>query len=157
MDNHHLAVSLPADRLTRVLNLLRKLEAELPFLIMLSDEERDAMPILDERKLAYIDRALHLVEAHPDFMPRDFGADEFGTDVQLVKALGLIHSHLLPLARKLDDSLRCAENDACRAALEVHRHASLEDPADTDSLDAMIDSLSPRRFRRCHVSNPAHP
>ena len=103
MDNHHLAVSLPADRLTRVLNLLRKLEAELPFLIMLSDEERDAMPILDERKLAYIDRALHLVEAHPDFMPRDFEADEFGTDVKLVKALGLIHSHLLPLARKLDE------------------------------------------------------
>ena len=44
MDNHHLAVSLPADRLTRVLNLLRKLEAELPFqlfsdaLIWLADD-----------------------------------------------------------------------------------------------------------------------
>ena len=62
-----------------------------------------------------------------------------------------------PYRAPLPNTPPYAHIDACRAALEVHRHASLEDPADTDSLDAMIDSLSPRRFRRCHVSNPAHP
>ena len=31
----------------------------------------------------------------------------------------------LPLARKLDDSLRCAENDACRAALAARLRDAL--------------------------------
>lgn len=157
MDNHHLAVSLPADRLTRVLNLLRKLSAELPFLISLDDEERDALPGLADRDRAYVDRALQLVQAHAEFMPRQFDRNEFAADVALLKALGIVHSHMSELMDRLDDTLLCVESDAYRAALEVHRYAHLENAEETGEIDALLEGMSRRYFRRCHVPNPAHP
>ncbi len=87
MENR-ISASLPADQLKTVLDLIRQLEAALPFLMALSPDERKSLPRMGDASRPFVDKSLKIAQAHGNFLPRSFDTGEFAADVQLYNALG---------------------------------------------------------------------
>ncbi len=148
MENR-ISASLPADQLKTVLELIKQLEAALPFLMALSPEERKSLPRMGDASRPFVDKSLKLAQAHNDFLPRSFDTGEFAADVQLYNALDTVRTRLSPLVEKLDDTMTVTGSDAYLAALEVYRYASTNgEAAGLDELIALMGKRFSHRSRK---------
>lgn len=151
MENR-ISASLSGEQLKTVLDLIRQLEAALPFLVALTPDERKDLTRTGDASRPFIDKSLKLVQAHNQFLPRSFDVGEFAADVQLRAALETIRVRLSPLVEKLDDTTACVASDAYDAALEVYHYARQN--GEGEGLDELIALMSQRFARNKRTTKP---
>jgi len=132
-DNRVNTKLLPATQAT-VLTALGTVKENLPFLIGVSPEERQTLPKMGDKTVAFVNKALDVVNRHPEILPGNFDAQAFIADVELVNALRPVQGELRDLLEKVDDTVLAAGSEAFSAALRVYQFAK------TNGLDGELDA-----------------
>lgn len=118
----------------------------MPFLVDIGTDERQSLPKLGDKSLAFVSKALELATQNPGFLPRDFDIEEFRKDLQLFADLSSIRQALAKLFDLVEDTMIVAGSEAYLSGLLVYSYAK-EKKVGTAGLDSTIDELS-RRFAR---------
>jgi len=106
-----------------VLATLAEIREQLPFLLNLTAEERQALPKMGEKSRAFVDEALALARENPDMVPEDFDLEDMEEDIALYEGLQPILFAVMQLEDLLLSSAVAASSDAYSAALEIYERA----------------------------------
>lgn len=156
MPSNKVSASLSATDLQDVLAAITTINAKMPFLINLTQEESKALPKFGDKSFAFVSKALELATQKPDILPRNFDVTEMKKDVDLYNQMYSVLQPLTLLVEKLNDTQKEAGAEAYTAALIVYQSAKMSG-ADLGGLESVLDDLG-KRFARKSTSvapNPA--
>jgi len=128
-----------------VLKAFADIQAQLPFLIDLSTEDRRGLPKMGDKSRAFVDQGLALATQNEGILPRAFDLDEYRADVEMVRKMEPIMMTMRQLMKKMEDTFLAAGSDAYTQTLHVYQAAKLA--GKDGSLDEHLDSLG-KRFAR---------
>lgn len=152
MPDNRINASLSSDAQTAVMTALSTAKDKLSFLTGLTPEERQALPKMGDKTVAFVAKALDVAKRHPEILPGNFDAQAFITDAELVNALRPVQGELRDLLEKVDDTVLAAGSEAFSAALRVYQFAK------TNGLDGELDTelaeMSKRFARRPRTPQP---
>lgn len=86
MDNK-ISVTLADEAQTAILQAIATIEKNLPFLINLTNEERQANPKMGDKSLAFVNKACEYAKQNPALVPVFLDIAEFEKDVALANSL----------------------------------------------------------------------
>lgn len=144
MENRIEAILTTANR-DEVLDLFRRINEILAFLISLSPEDRQSLVRMGDKSRPLVEQSLVLVEQDDSFMPRSFDAAQMRKDKELYEALQPIIVQCMMLLERLSDTSLLVGSDLMMAALDVYRNAKANGRG--EALDNLIPLLG-RRFAR---------
>ena len=122
------------------------INSKLPFLVDLSPDEIRELPKFGDKSVAFVKKAMELVNQTDSFLPRSFNIEEFRKDAALYDSLYSIIQPLKMLLEKLNDTYYLAGSEAYSAALVVYSGAK-NARGDLPGMDDLLDEFS-RRFAR---------
>ncbi len=125
---------------------IKTIETKLPFLVVLTSDEKGGLFKLGSKSVDFVDGALNASKNFPDIFPKNFNASEFEKDALLFKALADIAQPLASLSQKLDDTFTAVGSEAMSEALQVYSYVQTAAPV-TPGLQPIADQLS-ERFKR---------
>jgi hypothetical protein len=129
-----------------VLAAIKTVNDKLPFLITLTQEERQSLPRFDASGQPWAAKLLETATLNPNFLPRGFDLDEMRRDVTLWSALTPIQQAVQKLNEQLDHTYIGVAADAYCAALAVYAFAKNSDVG-TEGIEGIMDELA-KRFAR---------
>jgi hypothetical protein len=118
----NLSVTVPVADMTLISTALETLRAKLPFLVMLTPEERKTILKLGDKSVAFMEKALDAARQHPEILPADFSLEEFEKDVKLVEQLTKIRTELVALLQGVDDTLMAAGSETMVHSVTVYSY-----------------------------------
>ena len=87
MSANRVNATLNEAQIAEIQSALGIIYANLPFLIDLKPEERQAMLKFGEKNRSFVAKAAIVAEQNPDILPRNFILDDMKADVSLVEDL----------------------------------------------------------------------
>ena len=130
-------------QIAEIQTALGNIYANLPFLIDLKPEERQAMLKFGEKNRSFVVKAATVAEQNPDILPRNFNLDEMKSDVSLIEDLYPLVTAVSNLLGKLEDTYFAAGSEAYSAALLVYQYAKTANVA-TGVLENALNDLGHR-------------
>lgn len=113
-----ISVELDPTTVDELVEAIRKLRTQLPFLVHLSGEERLRLARPGDEILEALPSLAEAAGQHPKYFPSDiFDAEELRRDLSLAAALQPLHAAVRELADDLGDTRLAAESDAYRNGL----------------------------------------
>ncbi len=125
-----------------VLEAIRSIREQLPFLTELTTGERQAMPRMGEKSREFVNKALDLARKDPDLLPEDFDVEGMERDLELYDALQPLLFSVMQLQDLMFDTSIAVSGDAYSAALAIHEQAKEADKA--APLDEIVEELGER-------------
>ena len=153
MTQNIISASLPAADKTAVLTAVTTIKQKLPFLKDLAPWERRNLPKMGDKSLAFVQAALGVANANPDFLPQSFDLAEFGRDVALWNDLQPVALAINQLNELVDDTVLAVSSDAYMAALLVYQAAKMA--GEGAGLDGQLDALGQRFAHKARIAQPA--
>jgi hypothetical protein len=145
---------LSAASVSKILQLIDQIEAEMPFLVDLSNDEIASLSKLGNGQ-SFVQDAITLAEQDDSFLPRSFEVTAMRRDVDLIQSLPPIAGRVSRLKELLDDTLLLAGSDAFAAALDVY--ASAQRHGKGAGLKDSLSNLSKRFNRKSKKKTPEEP
>jgi len=96
------------------------LNAKLPFLINLTDEERRALFKMGPKSVDFVQDSAEVTKNFPEIIPPSFDKDEHVRDANLIKHLVTYLLKLDSIQEKTSDTLIAVGNEAMKQSLEVY-------------------------------------
>jgi hypothetical protein len=149
---NRISATLSPESVEKILQKLREIRAELPFLVDLSPEERQSLPKMGDNRRAMVIEALNVAEQNDSYLPRSFDVPELRQDVELVMAMSPIVVALTQLVELVQDTDMLVGSEAYAGALVVYKSA--KDNGEGEALDNLVDSLG-KSFARKSKGKPA--
>jgi hypothetical protein len=143
--------TLSVASVTKILQHLRDIEAELPFLVDLSNDEIASLSKIGSGQ-SFVQDAITLAEQDDSFLPRSFDVASMRKDVDLLQALPPIIASVSRLKELLGDTLMLVGSDAFAAALDVYQSAQRHGKG--AGLKDSLSSLSNRFARKSKKKTP---
>jgi hypothetical protein len=143
MDKH--VVSIPADKLAQVTELVRQADAILaPYVISLTPSERQAMAKMGEKTLNFVEKAHEFVATNPTLCPPYLDIAAF--DVDFADAHNLWNLLLVTqqLHENVDDTAMLAGSEAYQAALVFYNSVKMAARQDVPGAKAVYEELKKR-------------
>jgi hypothetical protein len=125
-----------------VLEAIRSIRKQLPFLTELTTGERQAMPRMGEKSRAFVDQALELAREDPDLLPEDFDVEGMERDLELYDALQPLLFSVMQLQDLMFDTSIAVSGDAYSAALAIHEQA--KEVGKGEALDEIVEEMGDR-------------
>jgi hypothetical protein len=97
------------------------IEAALPFLVLLSAEERKSLFKMGDKSVAFVEEALMAARNYPEAIPQALDVSAFEKDLALAKQLGEIEMLLTTLLAKVSDTRIAAGSEAISSAAQVYQ------------------------------------
>jgi hypothetical protein len=145
---------VPPDVLQQAVTLANQLQTLLqPYLEALTPEQRKSLPKMADKTVAFVDDALQLAQANPQFAPSYLNVEQLQTDVNSVDNLNLLEQPLNSLAMQLNDTIMIAGSDAYIAALMFYNSVKEAARRNMPGAKAIYDELK----KRFEVKKPAAP
>ncbi|MDZ8026943.1 MAG: hypothetical protein RMY36_007435 [Nostoc sp. SerVER01] len=141
-----ISASLGQTQRDELLQAIATIKQKLPFLIDLTNEERQALPKMGDKSRAFVSKALEVATQNPEFLPRSFDLEEMRKDVQLFEALYPLLLSLTQLQELLDDTTLAVGSEAFTAALQVYNYAKAS--GHVAGLDAVVAEMGQRFARK---------
>jgi len=120
MEQDLVNAEISTEDLSSVESAVNTIKGKLPFLISLSPDEKAQLFKVGENFKPFLQKALNVINTHPEIMPGTFNTVGFKKDYNLCYSLESLSVNVTALARALDDTLTAAGSDALSAALEVY-------------------------------------
>lgn len=121
MSNLMVNGSIPADVVTACSTQLSEVSRLLqPYLQSLSNTERQALPKMGDKTVAFVDKVVDYCESNPAFMPSFLQKEALLKDVNMFKQLLPLYRAVEQLASHLDDTILQAGSLAFQKALMYH-------------------------------------
>ena len=107
-----------ADIIAAIQTLQTKL---LPYLITLTPSERQELPKMGDKTLAFVTKAAEFMAQNPNLVPSYVDVAELDVDLKAVAQLRGFHNQLFEFTKGLDDTMMQAGSEAYTAALFFYR------------------------------------
>lgn len=160
MPYQNLSATVSPDELQEIKDAIAALKAKLPFLISLTNEERQRLFKMGDKSVAFVLNSRTAAQNNPNIFPSSLDLDEFDRDCQLVLALSEILTLLRQLTEEVDDTLVAVGSEAMSTSLTVYDYfktAAKKTPGLKSVVDQLGDrfrGLGPRRARLASTSPP---
>lgn len=143
---NRISAVLPQADIETIDTALTTITGKLPFLIDLTDAERDALTYLKDKNRQFVNNSFELVNKETGFLPANFSVTEFGKDVALYNSLFTVRQKIASLLTRINDTLAVTGSEAYAGSLAVYDYATANGVS-TPGIDPYVDDLS-RRFSR---------
>jgi hypothetical protein len=100
---------------------LATINEKLPFLVLLSAEERKSLFKMGDKSVAFVEEALMAAKNYPEAIPATLDVSAFEKDMTLAKQLGEIEMLLTTLLTKVSDTRIAAGSEAISSAAQVYQ------------------------------------
>ena len=124
MSQNLVSAELSEEQQQAILASLQQIQA-LPFLIGLSNKEKQKLSKMGDKSRSFVDQALNVARQNPDILPSRFDLAEFERDVALFHALYPINTALSKLSELVDSTLIAVGSDAYNSALDIYAYAKM--------------------------------
>ena len=104
MSQNLVSAELSEEQQQAILASLQQIQA-LPFLIGLSNKEKQKLSKMGDKSRSFVDQALNVARHNPDILPSRFDLAEFERDVALFHALYPVNTALSRLSELVDSTL----------------------------------------------------
>jgi hypothetical protein len=138
------SASLTSEAAAEIKGATGVIENNLPPLISLTAEQRQATPKMGDKTLAFVYKALEYAKQNPELVPAFLDLTEVEKDVELVKALNNVLKPLAQLVEKLDDTTLQAGSEAYTAALVFYNSVKGAAKAGVPGTKSVYDDLQAR-------------
>ena len=145
-----ISAEVSSDDRKAIMEAIAAIRARLPFLVDLSNEERDLLPKMGEQTHSFVMKLLELAKQHPELFPKEFNLAEFQKDVELYNNLFPLLNSLKQLNQLVSDTLVAVGSDIYTEALEAYTYAQSSGKA--QGLDDIRAIMSRRFFQRNRTS-----
>ncbi len=152
MTVHRINATVESAQLQAVRDAINVILQNLPFLIDLKPEERQAMAKYGEKNRSFVVKALAIAEQNPDILPRSFSLADMQAHVALIDALYPLILTVTNLLGKLEDTHFAAGSEAYNDARLVYPYAKTANIA-TGELEDAVNELG-HRFAKHPKSTP---
>ena len=116
----------------------------LPLLKNLKGDDKNQLPKMGDKTLAFVEKALEHSSLNPELAPPFLDMDEFRCDVNAVAKLRSLHGHINQISASLSDSMAIAGSDAYSAALMFYNSVKYAQKANVVKAGSILDDLSSR-------------
>ena len=124
MSQNLISAELSAEEQAATLAAIQQIQS-LPFLIGLSNKDKQKLNKMGDKSRSFVDQALNLAKQNTDILPNRFDLEEFERDVALYHALRPINTAISKLSELVDGTLLAVGSDAYTAALDVYAFAKM--------------------------------
>ncbi len=121
-DMNRISASLSAADITAINNAIQTIRTKLPFLIGLSDDDRQEMPKMKEKSEAFHEKAVSYMESNPGFTPGFIEKPEVDKDQELRGEMMQFIPQLQTLKRSVDDTLMKVNSELWMADLAYYQN-----------------------------------
>ncbi len=136
---------IPPAVLAQVLALLQQIANLLaPYLRPLSPEERQQLPKMADKTVAFVQKALDYATTTPAFKPQFVDLAEFQQDTAALQAMTPVGQLADSLALDLDSTMMLAGSDAYTAALAVYQYVKYLAANNHPGAQAAYDDMAKR-------------
>ena len=116
----------------------------LPKLKELKPEEKKKYPLMGDKSIAFVQKALEHCGYNPELTPKFFDADEFSRDFRAVEVMRGFRGPLEQIANLLTDTMCLAGSDAYSAALMFYNTVKIARKANVPKSQTIHDDLAKR-------------
>ena len=128
-------------------------EAKLPFLISLTDKEREALPRFGPDSVSFFNQALEAVKQNPGMMPGDFDIEEMTKDVALYTQLYSMVTRYSSFLEKLTDTMKEVGAESYGESLAVYAMAKFRGKS-VGGMNSSLDELGKRFAKKTGKTPP---
>ncbi|MBD1824784.1 hypothetical protein H6F51_20150 [Cyanobacteria bacterium FACHB-DQ100] len=143
MASQNLPAQLSDTDLEEIKAALATIEAQMPFLVHLSTEERRKLFKMGNKSLSFVNNSLIAAQSNPDILPASFDLDKFRSNYELATTLTEVLLRLQQLTEKVDDTLISVSSEAMTDSLTVYDYIKTASKK-TPGLKAVADQLGER-------------
>jgi len=143
------SVTISEAAITAITAAIATINQNLPVLINLTPDERQALPKMGDKTVAFVNKSFDYAKLNPRVVPTFLDMAEFGKDVNAVNVLRRVLIPLTQLYEKLDDTTLEAGSEALTAALIFYNAVKGAAKAGEPGMKTIFDDLK--------VRFPAHP
>jgi hypothetical protein len=118
-------VSMTDEAVRTVNDALNVIERNMNFLRGLDKGESKSIQRIDNRRYAFVKKAIGFALAIPDLRPNYANLEEANTDLKLYEQLDTIEMRLGNLSRKVSDTRALAGSEAFATALHIYELAKI--------------------------------
>lgn len=117
-----ISLNIPANELSAIQAALEVLtDTLLPHLRILNAEQRQELPKMGNKTLAFVQKSLEYARRNPELVPRFIDQTEFETDYAATETLRGMAQKMQPLCDAIADSMMLCGSEAYQAALLFYR------------------------------------
>jgi len=134
---------------------LTTIQQKMPFLVMLTIEERRRLYKMGDKSLAFVTNSLKAAQNNPQILPASFELSAYAQDCDLAGALTEILQQLHQLEEQVDDTLMAVGAEAMATSLSVYDYAKAAAKTQP-GLKSVTEQLG-ERFKELGKRRPADP
>lgn len=136
--------SIDEAKLKLVTDAVKTIEENLPWLIVLSPEDRELLPKFGDKSVAFVEKALEFGKQRSELFPAYLSLVEMEKDVNARSALLKVLTPLRSLMERMEDTYTLTGTEAFMAALVIYDAIKRADHDGISGLKAMIEELQKR-------------
>lgn len=143
MPYQNISATLTSDKLKEIKAAIATIQANMPFLVSLTPDERRKCLKMGDKSLAFVSNSLGVTQNNPEVVPASFDIAEFAKDYELTVALAEIQNLLNQLSEKVDDTLMAVGSESMTSSLRVYDYVKTA-AKHTPGLKSVADQLGER-------------
>ena len=116
----------------------------MPALKSINYEEKNELPKMGDKTIAFVTKAMEHCESNPDLVPPFLDTEEFKKDMKAIETLRSFYSPLEQVTGMLSDSMILAGSDAYSAALMFYGSVKSAKKSNVAKAGSIYDDLSSR-------------
>lgn len=120
MYSNLISTSISQEQINEILAAIDRINAKLPTLVTLSNEELSSLPKVSYKNIDFIHEVLDFADTYPELVPPDIDVQEIRKDVKLIESLTKILIPIKKLVKKLEDSAILAGSEAYIPSLAIY-------------------------------------
>lgn len=120
MYSNLISTSISQEQINEILAAIDRINAKLPTLVSLSNEELSSLPKVSYKNIDFIHEVLDFADTYPELVPPDIDVQEILKDVKLIESLTKILIPIKKLVKKLEDSAILAGSEAYIPSLAIY-------------------------------------
>lgn len=141
---NEISITISDEALKNIQKGLDMIKANLPKLITLKPEQRQTLPKMGDKTVAFVKKAHEYARQNPKIVPSYLNLDEYAKDVDAVSKLFQVSAPLQKLVEELDDTTLLAGSEAYATALVFYTSLKGAIAAGETGLKNVYDDLSTR-------------
>ncbi|MBS4028914.1 MAG: hypothetical protein KGZ58_09770 [Ignavibacteriales bacterium] len=148
MPYQNISATLDAPNIVDVLKRIDEARAMLPFLINLTPEERETIPKMGDKTVAFVEKTIDYGNGNPQIVPPYTDLTELARDTNLNKSLAPIENALAQLHEAISDTRLAVGSEAYTASLSIYhsvRNAAKSNVPGTDTIYQDLKQRFPGR------------
>lgn len=141
---NEISIVINDEAMNKIEEGFRLIWENIPKVITLTPEQRQTLPKMGDKTIAFVNKSLEYARQNPTIVPTYLNMNEFAKDVEAVNRIFKITGPLQKLSESLDDTAMLAGSEAYAAALAFYTSLKAAINAGEIGLKGIYEDLSAR-------------